>query len=116
MYILIGSSSSAAPSESTAAAAAVSVKHYGTYYIREGGMSGVPNELWKQLTSLLGDDTDDVIGEEQQLEDDEEDAEGKSDDGSAVEIGVEECCMLKDCLQRKLDSLKSTEERYADIA
>jgi hypothetical protein len=81
-------------------------------------MSGVPNELWKQLTSLLGDDTDDVTvaeEEEQQIEGNEEDAEDESDDGSAVEIGVEECCMLKDCLQRKLDSLKSTEEKYADI-
>jgi hypothetical protein len=78
-------------------------------------MSGVPNELWKQLTSLLGDDTDDVPEEEQQIEGNEVDADDESDDGSAVEIGVEECCMLKDCLQRKLDSLKSTEERYADI-
>lgn len=80
-------------------------------------MSGVPNELWKQLTSLLGDDTVDVPEEEeQQIEGNEEDAEDGSDNGSAVEIGVEECCMLKDCLQRKLDSLMGTEERYADIA
>lgn len=80
-------------------------------------MSGVPNELWKQLISLLGDDTVDVPEEEeQQIEGNEEDAEDGSDNGSAVEIGVEECCMLKDCLQRKLDSLMGTEERYADIA
>lgn len=136
-------------------------------------MSGVPNELWKQLTSLLGSDTDDVFEEEEQQiegESDEAchaveqptnhefssvhvnsapvahtgtgsrasnqhlaasdmnvtnesaacdveggDAEDESDDGSVVEIGVEECCMLKDCLQRKLDSLMRTEERYTDI-
>lgn len=45
--------------ESSRSPATGTVKHYGTYYVREGGMSGVPNQLWKQLTSLLGDDGDD---------------------------------------------------------
>lgn len=155
------------------------VKHYGTYYVREGGMSGVPNQLWKQLTSLLGDNDDDNtdaipideqikecetnsslgtvqgnaapqfieinsfsnqhlsgtgpngagdsdaceevevgkkgvevvrIGVEVDVEDVDENDD--SDAGSVVEIGIDECCMLKQCLTRKLDSLLSTNERY----
>ena len=43
--------------------------------------------------------------EEADIEDDE------SDNEPAVEIGIEECEMLKDCLQRKLNLLISTQER-----
>ena len=45
-------------------------------------------------------------------QDEEADVEdNESDDEPAVEIGIEECEMLKDCLQRKLNFLVSTQER-----
>ena len=133
-------------------------------------MSGVPNQLWKRLTSLLGDDGDgntdmnsiveqriecetssslgtvhgnatpigtdsfsdqnlsetgpnvtgdsgarDVVevgGVEVEADVEEVDENDDSDVGSVVEIGIDECCMLKQCLTRKLYSLLSTNERY----
>ena len=137
-------------------------------------MEGIPNELWRQLTSLIGatdgdsddDDNDDGdrvvescvdidkdhkknseeetsisvnqkqrilnakveehssgrvssssdcldnsehtdqgVGEGPEDEDDDEDE-------AAVEIGLEECAMLRDSLQRKLDALISTQDRF----
>lgn len=117
-------------------------------------MAGVPNELWKQLTSLIGEDFDEGVedGDEDSIEPDSaivDDAEtvavrsshisvssdvdqvvsqdsngcsGDEDDSEddeeapAVEVGIEECEMLRDCLQRKLDLLLSTEERYRSIS
>ena len=167
--------------ESSRLPATGTVKHYGTYYVREGGMSGVPNQLWKQLTSLLGDNDDDntdTIPVDEQIKEcetnsslgtvhgnaapqfiginsfgnqhlsgtgpngtgysdackeaevgekgvevvgiegvdvdiEDVDENDDSDAGSVVEIGIDECCMLKQCLTRKLDSLLSTNERYA---
>ena len=48
-------------------------------------------------------------GEVQQEEVDE------SDDEQPVEIGLDECMMLKECLEKKLASLVSTEERYCTV-
>ena len=53
----------------------------------------------------------------------EAEAEGKgegeevddSDDEQPVEIGLDECMMLKECLEKKLASLVSTEERYCTV-
>ena len=59
-------------------------------------------------TFILTNQHADVNGnqdEEADIEDDE------SDNEPAVEIGIEECEMLKDCLQRKLNLLISTQER-----
>ena len=168
--LLTRSLDSMSSAESSRSPATGTVKHYGTFYVREGGMSGVPNQLWKRLTSLLGDDGDgntdmnsiveqriecetssslgtvhgnatpigtdsfsdqnlsetcpnvtgdsgarDVVevgGVEVEADVEEVDENDDSDVGSVVEIGIDECCMLKQCLTRKLYSLLSTNERY----
>ena len=149
-------------------------KHIGTYYIRAGGMEGIPNELWRQLTTLIGatdgDSDDDGDGDrvvESRIDIDvdhkknsevesavldnqkhsipnanveecslervpsssdspdelehtnqggdagpEDDDEVEDEIEEAVEIGLEECAMLRDSLQRKLDALISTQDRF----
>lgn len=115
-------------------------------------MSGIPNELWRQLTALIGNDRDEEDnGDEAEIDehlsaaadqlpsaereeetpmpcserdadrgDEEIEAEveaeveeaDESDDEQPVEIGVDECIMLKECLEKKLASLIASEERY----
>jgi hypothetical protein len=129
----------------------VKAKHFGTFYVQSGGMGGIPNDLWRQLTALIGNDKDEedenedgdkidehvpavadpslragkgeetpmpdsksdpAVGEEEEEEEGEEEGADESDDEEPVEIGVDECIMLKECLAKKLSSLVSSEERY----
>jgi hypothetical protein len=131
----------------------VKAKHFGTFYVQTGGMGGIPNDLWRQLTTLIGNDRDEAEEDENEYgaeidervpavadpslragngeetpmpgsksdpdggdEEEEEEGEGEgadeSDDEEPVEIGVDECMMLKECLEKKLSSLISSEERY----
>ena len=160
-------------SNTTADSASSDAKHIGTYYIRAGGMEGIPNELWRQLTTLIGatdddcdgdsdEDGDRAVGRRVDVDEDirekgknvnqdnqkrdintatkaeelslervpsssdcpdnlehsaqgaDEGAEDVDDeDDEAIEIGLEECAMLRDCLQRKLDTLISSQYRFA---
>jgi hypothetical protein len=120
--------------------------HMGTYYVTSGGMLGIPDELWKKLTNLIGEDpnsdgdnveeeensnklsheevTDECSGtakdvkgldilvdvhdsNEQEVKESEEDNE----EDTPVEIGIEECALLRDCIQKKLLLLEATQER-----
>ena len=64
-------------------------------------------------------------GDEKEEREAEAEAEGEgegegeevdeSDDEQPVEIGLDECMMLKECLEKKLASLVSTEERYCTV-
>jgi hypothetical protein len=62
----------------------------------------VLQELWKKLSELIGaDDGDDA----EEKEENEEDEEG------ALQIGYEECVVLRDFLAKKLARLESSKER-----
>lgn len=64
------------------------------YYILRGeGIQGIPVELWKALSSLGGDE----------VEEEEEDGEEE------VEVGLEECQLLIQFLEKKMKVLESSE-------
>lgn len=58
-------------------------------------------ELWKKLSELIGADED--------VDDEEDDDEVKEE--GALQIGYEECVVLRDFLAKKLAQLESSEER-----
>lgn len=129
--------------------------HMGTYYVGSGGMLGIPDELWKKLTNLIGEDSDSDAIENNEgnqenskhvlhvdeihtileggiiakgakeldglvdihdsnrldKEESEEAEEEIEEEEVPVEIGIEECALLRDCIQKKLLLLEETQER-----
>jgi len=78
------------------------VKNVGTFYVGRGGVEGVPPELWRALSALVGEEEDQEQKEEQAAA---EDGEG----GGAVEVGMEEFQVLHDFVGTKLQQLEASE-------
>jgi hypothetical protein len=126
---------SSLPSTEDNSAPSSSTRHLGTYYVRSGGMAGIPNELWKRLSSLIdgvGEDegkernegdhsldaSDGTAGVKNKIdpdlnqENDTEDEKDEDEEEEPVIVGIEECILLKDCIEKKLLLLRSTHQRY----
>ena len=76
------------------------------FYITTGGFDGVPKELLTTLSKMLDDcnaEGDDVIAQN----DNDHDSEGVM----PIEIGLEEFEMLKEYLEKKLQSLVDSQAR-----
>jgi hypothetical protein len=77
------------------------------FYLKPGGMSGVPEEMWRLLSSLYQADNDEK-GNEDSSNKQESDGDMVP---SPVEIGIEECELLFSFVQSKLQKLQSTQQR-----
>ena len=77
------------------------VTNVGTYYVGRGGVEGVPPELWRALSALVGE------------EDEEEKAGEETEGGGAVEVGMEEFQVLRDFVGSKLRTLEASEPAAA---
>jgi hypothetical protein len=65
-----------------------------------------------EATPMPGGKDDPDGGDDENEEVSEVVGADESDDEQPVEIGVDECIMLKECLEKKLACLVSSEERY----
>ena len=77
------------------------------FYIKSGGMDGIPQELWTTLSAMLDDDGNPPEGDD--------DAKGASntenEEIAPIEVGFEECEMLKEFLEKKLQLLVDSQAR-----
>lgn len=66
------------------------------YYVGRGGLEGIPKELWRTLSSLIGDDED-------------------TDHDQPPEVGLEEIQLLHQFLTKKLAQLEVSKSLAEDV-
>eukprot|EP01034_Spumella_vulgaris_P034158 gene34158-42118_t len=98
-----------------------SVKNLGVFHIEAGGINGVPQELWTMLSKLGGGD--ETHGDDKQSRKnnsgrgagDSDSSDEETPEEAGIEVGVEECAILRDYLAGKRVAFERIMERSASI-